>query len=59
MSKINSIPPIVQQAIENMLDARNSDNVRFNNKVLLQNIIECSQSAILKYDKEELKKKFR
>lgn len=59
MSKINSIPPIVQQAIENMLDPKNSDNVRFNSKQVLQNIIDCSQAAIDKYNKEELKRKFR
>lgn len=59
MSKINSIPPIVQQAIENMLDDKNSDNVRFNNKVMLQNIIDCSQSAITAYEKKTLLKKFK
>lgn len=59
MSKINSIPPIVQQAIENLLDEKNSDNVRFNNKQLLQNIIECSQSALTTYEKKSLLRKFK
>lgn len=59
MSKINSIPPSVQQAIESLLDDKNADNVRFNNKQLLQNIIECSQSALTTYEKKSLLKKFK
>lgn len=59
MSKINSVPPIVQQIIEAMLNEQNTDNVKFNNKLMLENIIEVSTSAINTYNKNELKKKFR
>jgi hypothetical protein len=59
MSKINSVPPIVQQIIEAMLNEQNTDNVKFNNKLMLENIIEVSTSAINTYNKNELKRKFK
>lgn len=59
MSKINSVPPIVQQIIESLLDEHTSDNVRFNNKLMLENIIDVSTNAINMYNKKELKRKFK
>jgi hypothetical protein len=50
MSKMNTVPVIVQQTIESMLDKKTPDNVKFNNRVVLENIVEVCQMAIRKYD---------
>ena len=50
MSKMNTVPVIVQQTIESMLDKRTPENVKFNNKMVLENIVDVCQTAIRKYD---------
>jgi len=52
MSKMNTVPVVIQQTIESMLDDRTPDNVKFNNKMMLENITEVCDIALKKYEQQ-------
>lgn len=52
MSKMNTIPASVQQVIESLLDGHTPEQVKFNNKTTLENIIDCCQTALKTHEKK-------
>ena len=50
MSKMNSVPVAVQQIIESILSKNTPAMVKFNQRQVLENIVDVCQIAIKKYD---------
>lgn len=48
----SNVPPIIEQIKENMMDSRNSENVRFNYRTTLENIRNFCDAAINVYERQ-------
>ena len=57
MSKINTVPIIVQQLIESFLSDSTQDYIKVNQQITLENIRDVCESALLDHKKKALKKR--
>lgn len=51
---LESTPPAVRQLIENLLSSSNPEYIRLNHLMMLRNIRDCCQSAIEKYERQNI-----
>ena len=54
---MNNIPPLLQQIRENMLDQSNSESIRFNYRMTLENIRNFCDKSLFEYDKKKNKRR--
>lgn len=57
MAKIDILPPIVQQTIQNIKDPNTPEHIKFNYLRTIENIRDCCDIAIKEYEKQQLKRK--
>jgi hypothetical protein len=57
MARIDTLPPIVQQTIENLKDPRTPEHIKFNYLRTIENIRDCCDMAIREHEKQQLKRK--
>lgn len=53
---MNNIPPLLQQIRENMLDPKNSESIRFNYRMTLENIKTFCEKSLFEYDRKKPKR---
>ena len=57
MAKIDILPPIVQQTIQNLKDPKTPEHIKFNYLRTIENIRDCCDVAIREHEKQQLKRK--
>lgn len=57
MGRENTVPAIVQQMVEAMEDRKNTEHIRYNYRVAVENIRDYCDSALRSYEKKGKKVK--
>lgn len=56
MNRFNSVPVIVQQMVESLSSKSTPENVKFNQAQVIQTIRDFCDTALVQWNKEQLKK---
>lgn len=59
MSKYNSVPVIVQQMVESIQSKSTPEHVKFNQAQVIETIRDYCDTALTKWNKDQLKKQIR
>lgn len=55
----NTLPPIIAQKIEELLNDKTPEHIRYNHMITLENVRDCVDSAVRQYTNKQNKKKLK